>query len=132
MRGTGSRSPTGKGREVTRYCFRLQVRPDLLGEYTARHAAVWPEMLQALRASGWQHYSIFAAPDGTVIGYVEAASLAAAQQAMARTEVNARWQQDMARFFTGLGGAPADEGFELLDEIFNLDDQLADQRPQER
>ena len=48
-----------------------------------------------------------------------------AQQAMAATEVNARWQAEMGRYFTGLDGRPPDEGFLLLEEIFNLDDQLA-------
>ena len=31
-----------------RICFQLHVRPDLLEEYTRRHAAVWPEMRAAL------------------------------------------------------------------------------------
>jgi L-rhamnose mutarotase len=31
----------------------------------------------------------------------------------------------MARYFVGLDGQRPDQGFELLDEIFNLDDQLA-------
>lgn len=110
---------------MPRYCFRLRVRPDLLPEYTSRHAEVWPEMLRALRDSGWSNYSIFAAPDGTVIGYVEADDLAAAQRAMSGTDVNQRWQRDMSRFFVGLDGVSADEGFELLEPIFNLDDQLA-------
>jgi L-rhamnose mutarotase len=110
---------------MTRYCFTLQVRPDLLAEYRKRHAAVWPDMLRALRDAGWRNYSIFARPDGLLIGYVEADDLAAAQQAMAATEVNARWQADMSRYFTGLDGRPPDEGFLLLEEIFNLDDQLA-------
>ncbi len=44
---------------------------------------------------------------------------------MAATEVNARWQAEMSRYFTGLDGRPPDEGFLLLEEIFNLDDQLA-------
>jgi L-rhamnose mutarotase len=110
---------------MTRYCFTLHVRPDLLAEYRARHAAVWPDMLRALREAGWRNYSIFARPDGLLIGYVEADDLAAAQQAMAATEVNARWQAEMSRYFTGLDGRPPDEGFLLLEEIFNLDDQLA-------
>jgi L-rhamnose mutarotase len=110
---------------MTRYCFTLHVRPDLLAEYRQRHAAVWPDMLRALRDAGWRNYSIFARPDGLLIGYVEADDLAAAQRAMAVTEVNARWQADMSRYFTGLDGRPPDEGFLLLDEIFNLDDQLA-------
>jgi L-rhamnose mutarotase len=110
---------------MARYCFQLQVRPDQLDEYRARHAAVWPDMLRALQGSGWRNYSIFARPDGLLIGYVEADDLEAAQQAMAGTEVNARWQADMAKYFIGLDGAGPDESFVLLDEIFNLDDQLA-------
>jgi L-rhamnose mutarotase len=109
---------------MARYCFLLQVRPELLGEYRQRHAAVWPDMLRALRASGWRNYSLFARPDGLLVGYVEADDLGAAQQAMAAAEVNARWQADMSRYFTGLDGRGPDQGFQLLDEVFNLDDQL--------
>jgi L-rhamnose mutarotase len=110
---------------MTRYCFQLQVRADRLDEYRARHAAVWPDMLRALRDAGWRNYSIFARPDGLIVGYVEADDLDAAQRAMADTEVNARWQADMSDFFIGLDGRGPDESLVLLDEIFNLDDQLA-------
>lgn len=110
---------------MARYCFQLQVRPELLDEYRMRHAAVWPDMLRALQSSGWRNYSIFARPDGLIVGYVEADDLGAAQRAMAGTQVNARWQADMARFFVGLDGAGPDESFVLLTEIFNLDVQLA-------
>jgi L-rhamnose mutarotase len=44
---------------------------------------------------------------------------------MARTQVNARWQSEMSKYFTGLDGRGPDESFTVLDEIFNLDDQLA-------
>ena len=109
---------------MARYCFQLHVRPELLDEYRERHRAVWPDMLRALRDTGWRNYSIFARPDGLLVGYVEADDLAAAQLAMADTEVNARWQADMSRFFIGLEGRGPDESFLLLDEIFNIDDQL--------
>jgi L-rhamnose mutarotase len=109
---------------MARYCFTLQVRPELLDEYVERHRAVWPDMLQALHDTGWRNYSIFARPDGLVVGYVEADDLAAAQQAMAGTGVNARWQAEMSKYFVGLDGRGPDESFVVLDEIFNLDDQL--------
>jgi L-rhamnose mutarotase len=109
---------------MTRYCFLLQVRPELLEEYRQRHAAVWPEMLRALKESGWHNYSLFARDDGLLVGYVESDDLAAAQAAMAATEVNARWQAEMGRFFTGLEGRGPDESFLLLDEVFHLEDQL--------
>jgi L-rhamnose mutarotase len=112
-------------RDMARYCFLLQVRPELLAEYRQRHAAVWPEMLAALRDTGWRNYSLFARDDGLLVGYVEADNLALAQEAMARTEVNARWQAEMGRYFIGLDGRGPDESFLLLDEVFNLDDQLA-------
>jgi L-rhamnose mutarotase len=109
---------------MARYCFTLQVRPELLDEYQERHRAVWPDMLQALHETGWRNYSIFARPDGLIVGYVEADDLAAAQQAMAATDVNARWQAEMSRYFVGLDGRGPDESFVLLEEIFNLEAQL--------
>ncbi len=109
---------------MPRYCFSLQVRPDRMEEYVERHRAVWPEMLAALEETGWRNYSLFLREDGLLIGYVESDDLAAAQAAMARTDVNARWQADMAPYFEDLDGAP-DQGFVLLREVFNLADQLS-------
>jgi len=107
-----------------RYCFSLQVRPETMAEYVERHTAVWPEMLQALKESGWRNYSLFLRDDGLLVGYVEADDLAAAQRAMAATAVNARWQAEMAPYFIGADGQAPDESFVLLTEVFNLDEQL--------
>jgi L-rhamnose mutarotase len=107
-----------------RVCFQLQVKPECIPEYTRRHAAVWPEMLEALAATGWHNYSLFLRPDGLLIGYLETDDLAASQAGMAATEVNARWQAEMGDFFVALDGAP-DTGFVRLPEVFNLDSQLA-------
>ena len=109
---------------MERVCFQLQVRPDRLAEYRRRHAAVWPDMLRALEATGWRNYSIFVRDDGLLIGYFETESLEDAQAAMAATDVNARWQADMAPFFESLDSTP-DTGFLRLAEIFHLEDQLA-------
>jgi L-rhamnose mutarotase len=97
-----------------------------MDEYVERHRAVWPEMLDALAETGWRNYSLFLREDGLLVGYVEADDLAAAQAAMDRTEVNARWQSEMADFFTwpdGVDGVAPDQGFVLLREVFNLDHQ---------
>ncbi|MCW2982518.1 MAG: hypothetical protein JWR63_88 [Conexibacter sp.] len=109
---------------MERVCFLLQVRADRLDEYRARHRAVWPDMLEALSASGWSNYSLFLAPDGLLVGYLEAEDFAAAQAAMEATGVNARWQAEMAEFFAlpsdeRVGGVPA--GFTRLEEVFHLD-----------
>ena len=107
-----------------RVCFQLQVDPARMPEYRERHAAVWPDMLRALDASGWRNYSLFLRDDGLLIGYFESDDPDAALATMALTDVNARWQADMADFFLDLEGAP-DTGLTRLDEIFNLESQLS-------
>ena len=109
---------------MQRVCFQLQVKPERIPEYTERHAAIWPEMAEALKATGWNNYSLFLRPDGLLIGYVETPSLEAAQAGMAATEVNARWQAEMGEFFVDLEGAAPDTGFVQLTEVFHLEDQL--------
>jgi L-rhamnose mutarotase len=114
---------------MPRVCFTLQVRTDRMEEYAERHAAVWPDMLRALQATGWTNYSLFLRDDGLLVGYLETDDLAAAQAGMARTDVNARWQAEMAPFFEDLD-LPPDQGFWQLDEVFHLEDQLAALPPQ--
>jgi L-rhamnose mutarotase len=75
-------------------------------------------MLAALREAGWSNYSLFLAPDGLLVGYVETEDFEAAQAAMESTDVNARWQAEMADFFEA--GRP-DHALERLEEIFHLD-----------
>ncbi|GAA3041133.1 L-rhamnose mutarotase [Streptosporangium longisporum] len=104
---------------MQRVCFLLKVRPERLEEYRERHRAVWPEMLEALRATGWRNYSLFLREDGLLVGYLETEDFEAARAAMAATEVNARWQAEMAPFFESLDGRP-DEGMVSLEEVFHL------------
>ncbi|MET7547848.1 L-rhamnose mutarotase [Streptomyces sp. NBC_00121] len=106
---------------MQRVCFLLKVRQERLEEYRERHAAVWPEMLAALSAAGWHNYSLFLREDGLLVGYLETEDFAAAQAAMAATDVNTRWQADMAGFFEALDGAEPDEAMRPLTEVFHLD-----------
>ena len=105
---------------MQRVCFQLQVKPERIEEYTARHAAVWPEMLEALAATGWHNYSLFLRDDGLLVGYLETEDFAAARAAMEATEVNARWQAEMAPFFASLDGERPDEAMTPLTEVFHL------------
>ena len=105
---------------MERVCFLLKVRPERLKEYKERHQRVWPEMLEALRHTGWRNYSLFLREDGLLVGYFETPDLSAALAGMADREVNLRWQKDMAPFFADLEGRRPDEGFLRLEEIFHL------------
>jgi len=115
-----SRADMSSGRpsgRPERACFVLQVRPDRLEEYRARHREVWPQMRAALRESGWSNYSLFLREDGLLVGYVECADFEAARRAMDHRDVNTRWQAEMAGFF----GGRADHELVRLDEVFHLD-----------
>ena len=112
-------SPTA----TKRVCFQLQVRPELLDEYIARHTPVWPEMLEEIAAAGRRNYSLFLGEGGRLIGYYETDDDEAAQAYLAQSEVAARWEAEMGRFFTGLDGRP-DQAATALTEVFNLHDQL--------
>lgn len=106
---------------MQRVCFLLKVRADRIDEYIERHAAVWPEMLDALQRTGWTNYSLFLREDGLLVGYFETPDLQAALDGMAATEVNERWQAEMAPYFESLDGRRPDEAFATLREVFHLD-----------
>ncbi len=106
---------------MERVGFVLKVKPDRLEEYKERHKEVWPEMLEALRETGWHNYSLFLKEDGTLFGYLETPDFGKALAGMAEKDINTRWQAEMASFFESLDGARPDEGMHPLEEVFHLD-----------
>jgi L-rhamnose mutarotase len=107
--------------KVKREGFLLQLKKDKIEEYKKHHEAVWPEMLEALRKTGWHNYSLFLRDDGLLFGYFEAAeSIEASLAAMAKEEINARWQEFMGPYFESIEGRP-DENMITLEEVFHLD-----------
>lgn len=110
---------------MPRVCFTLQVDPSRLDDYRRDHAAVWPEMLRALRDAGWRDYSLHLRDDGLLIGVVDTDDFQASLDAMATTDVNARWQDAMAPYFTTIDDAAPDEAMTVVPQIFHLETQLA-------
>jgi L-rhamnose mutarotase len=107
---------------MKRVGFLLKVRPDKVREYKAQHTAVWPEMRDALRRTGWHNYSLYLGEDGLLFGYFETPdSFQAALDGMSREAINAKWQEFMAPYFENLSGAHADESMVQLEEVFHLD-----------
>jgi L-rhamnose mutarotase len=107
---------------MKRIAFLLKVREDKLEEYKMHHRAVWPEMLDALRRSGWDNYTLFMRKDGLLFGYFETPrDFQTALAGMAGEEVNARWQEFMAPYFEMPQGGRADESMVELEEVFHLD-----------
>ena len=101
------------------FCFK--VKQERIPEYRRRHQEVWPDMLQALRDTGWHNYSLFLREDGLLFGYLETDDFQKALDGMAVREINLRWQRDMAPFFENLEGRRPDQGMLVLEEVFHLD-----------
>jgi L-rhamnose mutarotase len=106
---------------MKRVSFLLKVKQDLVEEYKRTHADMWPEMLDALRRSGWRSGTLFISEDGLLFGCFEVdESLNAVLAKLSREEVNRRWQERMAPFFEIPPGARPDQALVELEEVFHL------------
>jgi L-rhamnose mutarotase len=105
---------------MQRICFVLQVKPERIEEYKERHRTVWPEMKKALQETGWKNYSLFLRPDGLLVGYLETENFDRARAGMARLDVNARWQKEMAGFFIQQENLLPDQAMAPLEEVFHV------------
>jgi L-rhamnose mutarotase len=105
---------------MQRICFVLQVKPERIEEYRQRHRDVWPEMKEALQETGWSNYSLFLRPDGLLVGYLETENFDHARAGMAKLEVNARWQKEMAGFFIQQKNLLPDQAMAPLEEVFHV------------
>ncbi|MCU1474829.1 MAG: L-rhamnose mutarotase [Amnibacterium sp.] len=119
-----SRADDDNGR-VERVCFQLQLKPERIDEYVARHRAVWPSMLRAIERAGRRNYSLFLREDGLLIGYYETDDDDASARALAADPDTAAWEAEAAGFFETLPGARPDQGARRLAEVFHLEEQLA-------
>lgn len=103
---------------MERACFVMHLYPGKEAEYQRRHDEIWPEMTEALTASGFTNYTLFRR-GSTVYAYLECVpDRATAFAAMGGTEVNARWQE----WFGDVIERSTDDG-ELIwaDEVWHLD-----------
>jgi L-rhamnose mutarotase len=105
---------------MQRVAFRLWVKPDRLAEYRELHKAVWPELLEEIRASGVRNYSIFA--DGPeLFGYFECDDVEAMNARMATSEVARRWQEFMRDYLATPVDLDAKDPLRMMEEVFRLD-----------
>ncbi len=104
---------------MERLCYTFDLAEGMEEEYERRHAEVWPELLTALKESGFSNYSLFRR--GTeVIAYVECEpSVEEALARLERFEVNARWSSYIRSIMT----RSVDENgrFFSVREIWHLD-----------
>jgi L-rhamnose mutarotase len=105
---------------VERIGFVMRLLPGGEEEYRRRHAAVWPEMLDELRAAGARNYSIFLRGDD-LFGYLEIDDFDRFRAHMNASAVNDRWQAEMGHGLIDPLTDPATGFHQRLDEVFHLD-----------
>jgi len=105
--------------QTERIGLSLRLLPGSEAEYRRRHAAVWPDLLADLRSAGARNYSIFLRGDD-LFAYLEVDDFTAFTEAMATSEANARWQEQMAALIDPLTD-PATGFHRRLDEVFHLE-----------
>jgi L-rhamnose mutarotase len=106
---------------VNRVGFVCKVKEAKIEEYKKHHREVWPEMLNALRRSGWHNYSLFMRKDGLMFGYFETPqSYTVASETVAREEISIKWHEFMLPFFETM-----EQDLNVLEieleEVFHLD-----------
>lgn len=110
---------------MEKICFLLRVRPDAVGEYIARHDAAWPELLEALRESGYRNYSVFIDSDGLIVGYLETEDFEESSRVMNAHPVSARWSEYMDELFVPVDDDHPVGSLRIVRKGFDLDEQLA-------
>ncbi len=105
---------------MKRYTFIMRIKPELKAEYQKAHDEIWPDMAQAIRDSGIRNYSISFRRDGTLFAYLESRPVASFAR-LGKTEVNARWQKAMDRFFVKSDPSTIGADVEVVEEVFHID-----------
>jgi L-rhamnose mutarotase len=104
---------------VERICFSFEIYPGQEAEYKRRHDEIWPELVEAIKASGFANYSIFRR-GLEIVAYVEChPDVATAFAKLSTYEANARWStwfEDVIVSLTDENGNPF-----TLEEVWHLD-----------
>ena len=97
-----------------------RIKPGCKAEYQRRHAEIWPEMVEVLKAAGVCNYSIFYCND-ELFGYYECEKgVAYAEKVQAESPVVDRWNEYMKDILE-LEMDPETGAQPKLEEVFRLD-----------
>jgi L-rhamnose mutarotase len=122
---TGAGDTTKAG--LKRVCFTLQFEAPDLDQYLKDHEAVWPEMQEALVATGWHDYSLFYRQDGFAVGFfltdADFATCCARMGEGSAGKVNDKWQTAMSKYTPA--NVKPDEAAGTLQQYFYLGSDTA-------
>jgi L-rhamnose mutarotase len=105
---------------MSRFAYRLRIRPGKEAEYDESHKYVWPELLAKLKEAGISNYSIFRR-DLDLVLVLEVEDFDAACRILDNDATNLNWQQKMAPIFDSVPGLKPGERFAMMEEVFRLE-----------
>lgn len=109
---------------MQRFCLALDLKPDpeLIAAYEAHHRAVWPEVLDNLRAAGIERLEIYRV-ENRLFMILEAGDAFSFERKQAMDAANPKvqeWEALMWRFQQALPTARPGEKWMLMEQIFRL------------
>jgi L-rhamnose mutarotase len=107
---------------MKRYGMVIGLKPEAEGAYRACHAAVWPEVLEAIRQCNIRNYSIYL-KDGMLYSYFEyhGSDFAADMDKMASDPATQRWWSIVQPMQEPLPTRRDREWWANMEEVFHLD-----------
>ncbi len=78
---------------MTRFAFKMKLKPGCVEEYTRRHDQIWPELAALLKQTGVSDYStFFDAETGTLFAVQKQAGASSSQDLGANPVVRRWWE----------------------------------------
>jgi L-rhamnose mutarotase len=102
---------------MARVAWTARLKADKIEAYVEAHAAVWPDVLDAIRAAGIRDYSIWLWGDRVFAQY-DSDDPEASRQLEAAAEATQRWRAVMREYFAD---DVVNDGVTWLEEIFRLE-----------
>jgi L-rhamnose mutarotase len=107
---------------MTRYGLMIGLKPEAEQKYREYHAAVWPGVLDTIRACNIRNYSIFLY-NHTLFAYFEyhGTDYAADTARMAADKTTQEWWKIMDPMQIQLPGRKLGEKWTTMEEVFHVD-----------
>lgn len=102
---------------MQRVAFQLRIKPGKVEEYEEAHRHVWPELLQELERFEVSDYSIFRRGQQLFL-YMHVPDFDQLLKYLAASDVNQRWQREMAPLFEPVPDLAANESVAMMQEVF--------------
>ncbi len=81
---------------MTRFAFKMKLKPGCLDEYKKRHDNVWPELVKLIRETGISDYSIYVDKETNTLFAVQKQSGSSSSQDLGSNPIVKKWWAYMA------------------------------------